>query len=43
MKLLFLGSRYFLEFVIPTEANPDFLQGATTHGHVCGFLLRKAA
>jgi hypothetical protein len=26
-----------LPFVIPTEANPDFLLRGTTNGRVCGF------
>jgi hypothetical protein len=32
-----------LLFVIPTEANPDFLPRSARQSHVCAFLLRKGA
>ncbi len=30
-----------VRFVIPTEANPDFLLRGATNGRVCGFPYRK--
>jgi hypothetical protein len=33
-----LHGSFALPFVIPTEANPDFLLRCAGQGHVCGFI-----